>query len=169
MSRDGIRRSKPMARSTVPLRRVAMKSSRRVRGAGLGQVVARELGTTKKTQRKPPIRMRSVQHRMNVAALPCVVTGQVGGTQCAHANFDKGGALKACDSMSFSMSVSAHQAHDHGGMDRDERRRRELAYVRRTRQQLLRLEQWTEAAEGFYQRWIVALERVAVEEVISHA
>ncbi|OYV49303.1 MAG: hypothetical protein B7X10_02010 [Burkholderiales bacterium 21-58-4] len=55
--------------------------------------------------------LRSEKHRRNVAALPCVVTGRPGPSQCAHVNFGKGMGLKVCDSLCFPLSPEAHREH----------------------------------------------------------
>lgn len=111
--------------------------------------------------------MRSEQHRKNVAALPCAKCGVVGLSQCAHANFDKGGALKVCDSLTFPLCCDrpgvrgCHSLHDQGGIyTKAERVRIEWEYVDATRAELIRQNKWGAEVEAHYQTAIVPLVRM---------
>jgi hypothetical protein len=155
MIRSSITRKTPLARGSQ------MKARRREpRAKGLGQILAEALGLVRKVVPKEPTVLRSKQHRRNVAALPCLVTGLEGSSQCAHANFSKGGAMKACDTLCFPLSPAAHEFHDRSGINRDERRRLELIYVDRTRAELIARNQWTPQIESFYQRAIEPMKQV---------
>lgn len=101
---------------------------------------------------------RSEKHRRNVAALGCLVTGQP--AQACHVNFNKGFALKVCDSLCFPLSPSLHQLHDQGGMPRQQRWQLEREYMDTTRLRLIQRGQWTDEIEQHYQTAIAPLKRV---------
>jgi len=107
-----------------------------------------------------PSRLRSARHRRHVAALACVCCGRDGLSQCAHANFGKGFALKACDSQTFPLCPGCHRQHDTGGMPRAERWKREWEYADATRALLIQCGQWSPEIEQHYQRAIAPLARV---------
>lgn len=70
-------------------------------------------------------RHESEPWRRAVAALPCVLCGRHGETQCAHRNVDKGTGLKTDDALTAALCQSCHSEIDHGKtMSRDERRQR---------------------------------------------
>lgn len=131
---------------------------REKKGPGLAQRVAMSVGTDIKHQRGEPTLLRSEQHRKNVAALGCLITGKP--AQACHVNFGKGMALKVCDSLCFPLSPELHQRHDQGGMSRRMRWRLEWQYVDRTRAMLIRQNKWPAEVEAAYQRAIVPLARV---------
>lgn len=105
--------------------------------------------------------LRSEKHRRNVAALGCLVTGQP--AQACHVNFNKGYALKVCDSLCFPLSPTLHELHDRGGMPRAERWQREREYMGTTRDRLIQRGQWTDKIEQHYQLAIAPLNRVTAE------
>lgn len=142
---------KPMARSAWKPR------SREKRGPGLAQRVAFAVGTNIKHERISDDK-RNEQHRRNVAALGCLITGKP--AQACHVNFDKGMGLKVCDSLCFPLCPELHREHDQGGMPRMERIRREWEYVDQTRALLIRRNQWPAEIEVAYQRAIVPLVRM---------
>jgi len=125
---------------------------------GLAQRVAQSMGRAIKHARKPSTVLRSAQHRRNVAALGCLITGQP--AQACHANFGKGMGMKVCDSLCFPLSPELHREHDQGGMPRALRIRREWEYVDQTRALLLRNGHWPDEVEQHYQRAIVPLRRM---------
>ncbi|WP_232462551.1 DUF968 domain-containing protein [Bordetella genomosp. 9] len=104
---------------------------------------------------------RSKKHLQNVASLACVCCGRAGPSQAAHANFGKGMGLKACDTQTFPLCPECHREHDAGGMPRDERRRREVVYVDRTRAELISRSLWTPVIEQAYRRAYEPMKRVA--------
>src|SRR5690606_28019594 len=106
--------------------------------------------------------LRSEQHRRNVAALGCLVTGKP--AQACHVNFGKGMGLKVCDSLCFPLSPELHREHDQGGIPRIERIRREWEYVDQTRAQLIRKNQWPAHVEAAYQVAIQPLARAVHPE-----
>jgi hypothetical protein len=69
--------------------------------------------------------------------------------------------LKACDTQTFPMCPDCHRAHDAGGIARDERRRREVLYVDRTRAELIARSLWTPAIEQAYRRAYEPMKRAA--------
>lgn len=135
-----------------------MTRSREKKGPGLAQRIAESLGRAIKHARGESTLLRSEQHRRNVAALGCLITGQA--AQACHVNFDKGLSLKVCDSLCFPLSPALHQHHDQGGMLRSERHRLEWEYVDATRAMLIRKNQWPAEIEAHYQRAIAPLKRM---------
>ena len=70
-------------------------------------------------------RHESEAWRRAVAALPCVLCGRQGETQCAHRNEGKGMGLKTDDALSAAICAICHSEIDQGKtMTRDERRQR---------------------------------------------
>jgi len=70
-------------------------------------------------------RHESEPWRRAVAALPCVLCGRSGETQCAHRNIDKGMGLKTDDALTAALCQSCHSEIDQGKtLSRDERRQR---------------------------------------------
>lgn len=126
---------------------------------GLAQRVADLAGTAIKHLRGESNLLRSEQHRKNVAALGCLITGKP--AQACHVNFDKGMGLKVCDSLCFPLCPELHREHDQGGgTSRMERIKREWQYVDQTRALLIRRNQWPAAVEEHYQRAIKPLARM---------
>lgn len=107
---------------------------------------------------------RSEKHRRLVASLSCAVCSRTGPSQAAHVNFSKGMGSKACDSLTFPACPSCHANHDQGGIDRQERWKREWEYVDQTRALLIRRNQWPAEVEAAYQVAIVPLARVVHPE-----
>jgi len=105
---------------------------------------------------------RSEKHRRRVAAMECICCGGYPPTQAAHANVSKGLSLKASDALLFPACPSCHSYHDSGGIPKDERRRRELAYVEKTREDLIAVDMWPEDVEAAYQAAIGPLRAVVV-------
>jgi hypothetical protein len=76
--------------------------------------------------------LRSESYRRFVASHACFECGLAGSSQCAHANFGKGMAMKTSDRDSWPMCFRCHADHDHSrGMTRDQRREKEARYVDR--------------------------------------
>ena len=70
-------------------------------------------------------RHESEAWRRAVAALPCVLCGREGQTQCAHRNEGKGMSLKTDDALTAALCVLCHSAIDQGkDFTREERRQR---------------------------------------------
>lgn len=158
--------SKPMQRKAPMRPTKPMTRSRQKRGPGLAQRVADLAGTALKHLRGESNLLRSEQHRKNVAALGCLITGKP--AQACHVNFDKGMGLKVCDSLCFPLCPELHREHDQGGgMSRMERIKREWQYVDQTRALLIRRNQWPAAIEEHYQRAIKPLARMVHGEVLS--
>ncbi|QDJ39505.1 hypothetical protein CBR67_03840 [Bordetella hinzii] len=135
-----------------------MRRSKPKREKGLGHKLEVVMGFYRPPGHKLPTLLRSEQHRRNVVALGCLVTG--GPAQACHANITKGTALKACDSLCFPLSPELHRQHDQGGMPRAERWKREWEYVDATRAALIQKGQWPADVELHYQRAIEPLRRL---------
>lgn len=158
-------RKSPMRRGTSQLKHSLFKRSNKPgAGKGLAQRIAESLERAIKHANGESSLLRSKQHRRNVAALACAVCDRHGPSQCAHINFSKGLALKACDSLTFPACPDCHRNHDSGGMPRQERWRREWEYVDKTRAQLISKNKWDAATEAAYQKAIVPLARVVHPE-----
>jgi len=130
----------------------------RRREKGLAQRVAESLGRALGHGRKPQTVLRSRQHRMNVAALGCLITGQP--AQACHVNFGKGMGRKVCDSLCFPLSPEQHREHDQGGMPRAQRVWLEWEYVNQARALLIMRGQWPDEVEAHYQRAVAPLRRM---------
>lgn len=135
-----------------------MARNREKKGKGLAQRIADSLGRAIQHARGESNLLRSEEHRRNVAALGCLVTGRP--AQACHVNFGKGMGMKVCDSLCFPLSPELHREHDQGGIPRMERIRREWEYVDQTRAQLIRRNQWSAEVEQAYQLAIVPLARM---------
>lgn len=109
---------------------------------------------------KTPL-FRSEKHRRNVSSLDCVICGAGAPTQCAHANFGKGMALKASDAMCFAACPRCHSQHDQGGLDRDTRRKLEVDYVDLTRAELISRSLWPAEVEQAYRLAYEPMKRAA--------
>lgn len=150
---------KPMQRKTPMRQAKPMTRRREKKGRGLAQRIAESLGRAIKHARGESNLLRSEQHRKNVAALGCLITGKP--AQACHVNFDKGMGLKVCDSLCFPLCPELHREHDQGGgMPRLERIKREWEYVDCTRALLIRRGQWPASIEAHYQKAIVPLVRM---------
>lgn len=82
--------------------------------------------------------LRSESYRRFVASFPCFWCDVAGFSQCAHDNYDKGMAMKVCDTRSFPLCgprfglVGCHQQFDLCiGITRDERRALGAEWVKR--------------------------------------
>lgn len=111
--------------------------------------------------------LRSIEHRQNVASLPCAKCGIVGFSQAAHPNFNKGMGIKNCDSLAFPLCSDRpgvrghHSLHDQGALyTKEERPIREWEHTDATRAQLMRMNKWPAHVEAAYQRAIVPLARM---------
>lgn len=145
-------------RASTLQRKTPMRRSNPTRSKGLGHKVEVVMGFYRPPGHKLPTLLRSEQHRRNVVALGCLVTGKP--AQACHVNFGKGAGLKACDSLTFPLSPELHRAHDQGGMPRAERWQREWDYVDATRAALMQKGQWSAEIELHYQRAIEPLRRL---------
>ena len=150
---------KPLQRKTPLQATKPMQRNREKKGPGLAQRIAQSLGRAIQHAKGESSLLRSEQHRRNVAALGCLITGKP--AQACHVNFDKGMSLKVCDSLCFPLCPELHREHDQGGgMTRLERIKREWEYVDRARAQLIRRNQWPAEVEAAYQKAIVPLARM---------
>lgn len=145
MRSDPLLRRTPLARSSKPMKRKADRK----------RSIATILGFLAPHKPKEPSVLRSEQHRRNVAALGCLITGRP--AQACHVNFDKGMGLKVCDSLCFPLCPELHRIHDQGGIPRRERLRREWEYVDATRAELIARGQWSAEIEAYYQKAIAPL------------
>lgn len=159
---------KPLVRKSGLRQRTPMPRFRaNKRQGGAAHKTALALDLYRPTGHKEPTVLRSLEHRQNVANLPCVKCGIAGFSQAAHPNFDKGLSLKVCDSLTFPLCCDrpgvrgCHSHHDQGGMPRAERWGLEWHYADSTRAELLRFNLWPRSVEAYYQKAIVALRRVA--------
>lgn len=82
--------------------------------------------------------LRSESYRRFVASFPCFWCDVAGFSQCAHDNYDKGMAMKVCDSRTFPLCgprfglVGCHQQFDLCiGITREERRSLGASWVAR--------------------------------------
>lgn len=162
---------KPMQRKTPMRSSKLMAHSLRKHGPGLAQRIAESLDKAIKHARGESRVFRSVDHRKNVAALPCARCGVIGFGQCAHANFSKGLGIKASDALTFSLwcsrpgIVGCHVLHDQGGIyTRQERAKLEWEYVDAARAALIQQNKWPAAVEAAYQVTIVPLARLVHPE-----
>lgn len=147
-----LKRSAPM-RTKAPMSR-----SKAERKEGLGRKVEVVMGFYRPPGHKLPTLLRSEQHRRNVVALGCLVTGAP--AQACHVNITKGTGLKVCDSLCFPLSPELHRQHDQGGMPRAERWKREWEYVDATRAELMARGLWEPETELHYQRAVEPLRRL---------
>ena len=162
---------KGLQRKTPLQAKKALRRSREKNGKGLAQRIAESLGKAIQHARGEPSLLRSEQHRKNVAALPCVVCGIEKFSQAAHPNFDKGLALKNCDSLTFPLCCDrpgvrgCHSQHDQGGIyTKQERAQKEWEHIDATRAQLIRQNKWDAATEAAYQKAIEPLARLVHPE-----
>ncbi|WP_260601624.1 hypothetical protein [Bordetella hinzii] len=147
-------------RTSTLQRKTPMRRSKPKREKGLGHKLEVVMGFYRPPGHKLPTLLRSEQHRRNVAALPCACCGKSAPSQCAHANFSKAAAMKACDSLTFPLCPECHRHHDQGGMSRQERRLAEWEYADGTRAALMQLGQWGPEIELHYQKAILPLRRL---------
>lgn len=128
MKRSGFRRPVYVRPQRAPLRVVE--------GFRLGEPVRDDLVTVPKL-----VLIRSESYRRFVASHPCFACGVIGYSQCAHDNFEKGMALKVCDTRCFPLCgprlglLGCHEQFDLLiEMTRDERRALGFEYVERMRE-----------------------------------
>lgn len=151
-----------MIRNSTLQRKTPMKRAKADRNEGLGRKVEIVMGFYRPPGHKMPSLLRSEQHRRNVVALGCLVTG--GAAQACHVNITKGAGLKACDSLCFPLAPHLHRIHDQGGIPKAERWKREWEYVDETRAKLMQKGQWPAEVELHYQRAIEPLRRLVKDE-----
>ena len=147
-------------------RKTPMKRSKSDRAQGLGHKVAAALNLLRPLEGKPESVFRSRQHRMNVAALPCVCCGRSGRSQDAHLNLlaaGKGMGLKASDALSVPLCCDEpgrrgchHQLDQGAAYDKATSVAYQIQWLQETRDQLRALRQWPEAAEADMQRLLGA-------------
>jgi len=122
-----------MLTRSAPMKRTPLKSKApERREAKQVQYVARPREVAQAVAELPPAapvlkdnRHESEPWRRAVAALPCVLCGRHGETQCAHRNEGKGMGLKTDDALTAALCQTCHSAIDQGpDYTRDERRRR---------------------------------------------
>ena len=122
-----------MLTRSAPMKRTPFKSKAAPkREAKQTAYVARPREVARATAELPMVRpvLKDNRHesehwRRAVAALPCVLCGRHGETQCAHRNVDKGMGLKTDDALTAALCQSCHSEIDQGKtMSRDERRQR---------------------------------------------
>jgi hypothetical protein len=159
-----------LKRGASQLKRSPMARSREKKGPGLAQRIAESLGKAIQHARGESNLLRSETHRKNVAALACAKCGIEKFSQAAHPNFDKGGAMKTCDSLTFPLCCDrpgvrgCHSMHDQGGIyTKQERPLIEWEHIDATRAALIRQNKWTTEVEAHYQRAIQPLVRVVHE------
>lgn len=119
-------RSAPMKRSPFKAKAPAPKPAKQVQYVARPREVA--TASVQLPMAQPVLkdnRHESEPWRRAVAALPCVLCGRHGETQCAHRNVDKGMGLKTDDALTAALCQSCHSEIDQGKtMSRDERRQR---------------------------------------------
>lgn len=122
-----------MLTRSVPMKRAPFKSKApEKREAKQVQYVARPREVARATVELPmaqPVlkdnRHESEAWRRAVAALPCVLCGRHGETQCAHRNEGKGMGFKTDDAMTAALCQHCHSEIDQGkDFTREERRQR---------------------------------------------
>ncbi|MGA0608874.1 hypothetical protein [Caldimonas sp. KR1-144] len=127
MRRSGFKRPAYQPPMAAPLRVLP--------GFRLGTPVAGDVVAAPKS-----VLIRSEDYRRFVASFPCFWCGVAGYSQCAHDNFEKGMALKVCDTRSFPLCgprfglVGCHTQFDLLiEISRDERRALGAEWVERMR------------------------------------
>ena len=122
-----------MLTRSAPMKRTPLKSKApERREAKQVQYVARPREVAQAVAELPPAapvlkdnRHESEPWRRAVAALPCVLCGRHGETQCAHRNEGKGMGLKTDDAMTAALCQACHSEIDQGkDFTREERRQR---------------------------------------------
>jgi hypothetical protein len=103
---------------------------------------------------------RSEAYRRLVGALPCIVCGVPGFSQCAHPNTGKAMGRKTDDRLSFPLCSTriaipgCHALFDQGALfGKDERRAIEPEFGRRTRQKLIAAGQWPKRLPMWEEAW----------------
>ena len=160
MKRTELRRTKPL----VATKGFTTKGRSQKKGPGLGQRVAEMLGTAFKHRPKPLGVYRSEQHLKNVAALPCANCRREKYSQAAHPNgllFGKAKGLKASDGLAFPLCAvdvgvaGCHLLLDQGAAyDKATAITKQIGWIQDTREKLMLLGQWPEAAERDLERFV---------------
>lgn len=170
MKRTELKRRTPLANRTTLTRKAFLPGKREKKKIGLGQAVARLVGTHLQHNRKEPSVFRSERHCKNVAALACVNCGRSsssGGpykSQAAHLNgveFGKGLGLKVSDALVMAlcpdgfMRRGCHALLDQGGIyDKPTAVAQQLIWLQKTRDELKKLGQWPQEAEDDLIRFV---------------
>ncbi|TKR55340.1 DUF968 domain-containing protein [Allopusillimonas ginsengisoli] len=166
MRRSPLIRRTPLRAITSPVRKGAKKAP------GLAQRVALAVGTALDHRHSEPSVFRSKRHRQNVAALPCVCCGLEKHSQAAHLNLlalGKGKGLKVSDAFTIPLCctrlglIGCHVRLDSSGQyDKATSESLQIAWLQKTRTQLMALGQWPAEAEADVERFLRAyLERRA--------
>lgn len=166
MTRKPLRRTTPL-RTTKPMAR-----SREKKGPGLAQRIAQSLGRALVHKHSDPSVFRSREHRQNVASLGCVRCGLQKHSQAAHLNLlalGKGRGLKVSDALLIPLcctrvgAIGCHVLLDSSGyFDWSTSEALQLTWMLQTRDRLISMGQWPDAAEFDFARFVVTyLERAA--------
>lgn len=163
MRRTELKRRTPLV-SRSALRRSALPARAQAKKAiGLGQAVARLVGTHLQHKPKGPSVFRSEQHRKNVASLACVNCGRSSlrdglyKSQAAHLNgveFGKGMGVKVSDALLIPLCPDVflrrgcHSLLDQGGViDKATAVACQIDWLHKTRDELKRQNKWPQEAE----------------------
>lgn len=155
---------KPLKRYT-PLRMTKpMSRSREKKGPGLAQRVAQLVGTALGHKHSDPSVFRSEKHRRNVAALPCICCGKERSSQAAHLNLlalGKGMGLKLSDALTIPLCatslgrIGCHAMLDSSGKySKSASETLQITWLHQTRDRLIALDQWPQAAEADVVRFV---------------
>ena len=147
-------------RAKTPMRRFNPERKR-----GLAQGLADFLGTSPQHRKREPSVFRSLTHRQNVAALPCVCCGIERHSQAAHLNLlalGKGRGLKLSDALTMPLCMDrigiqgCHGMLDHSGrMKKSESAAMQIKWLLKTRHRLKRLGLWEPEAELDFRRLVL--------------
>lgn len=119
-------RSAPMKRTPFKAKAAPKREAKQVQYVARPREVA--TASVQLPMARPVVkdnRHESAAWRRAVAALPCVLCGREGLTQCAHRNMDKGMGLKTDDALTAALCAPCHSEIDQGkDFTREERRQR---------------------------------------------
>lgn len=157
MKRTELKRRTGLVARTTLARKSFLPGKRENKKIGLGQAVARLVGTHLKHKPKGPSVFRSEQHRRNVAALACVNCTIERRSQAAHLNgveFGKGMGIKVSDALLIPLCADSflrrgcHILLDQGGViDKATAVAHQIDWLHKTRDELKRKRQWPQEAE----------------------
>lgn len=157
MKRTELKRRTPLVSRSVLKRSPFPVRAQAKRAVGLGQAVARLVGTHLQHKPKVPSVFRSEQHRRHVAALACVNCGIEKRSQAAHLNgveFGKGMGIKVSDALLIPLCADSflrrgcHSLLDQGGViDKATAVAHQIDWLHKTRDELKRQNKWAQEAE----------------------
>lgn len=136
------------------------------KGPGLAQRVAESVGRAPRHLPKPEPVYRNLQHRQNVANLPCAACRLENYSQAAHLNLaalGKGRGLKVSDALTVPLCctrpglIGCHVRLDSSGQyDKATAETLQLTWLHNTISQLKHLGQWSDEAQADVDRLVQA-------------